>query len=437
MTKESWSSIPAVADLMAAKETWWRNPALRPFAEVAGTQEFGAADIDDAAARLDRFAPFIRKAFPETEAENGRIESPLREIAATKEGLKTLGAVPEGRLFLKMDSHLAVAGSVKARGGIYEVLKHTEEIAMSEGILTESDDYSKLADHRGLFAGYTVQVGSTGNLGLSIGITSAAVGYRVVVHMSNDAKQWKKDLLRSKGVEVKEYAGDYGKAVAEGRALSDADPRSYFVDDEHSSALFLGYAVAGRRLRDQLAAQGVAVDAEHPLFVYLPCGVGGAPGGIAFGLKQEFGDNVHCFFVEPVQCPCMIAGLATGEGENICVQDLGLSGLTEADGLAVGRPSGMVARMMRPLLSGCSTLDDPRLFDLLRVLHGCDGVFIEPSSCAALAAYQDMARFDGAADYIARHGLAEKMANATHIAWATGGRLVPEEIRADYLAKKL
>lgn len=432
---ESRYEIPVVADLVAAKETFWCNDSLRPFGAVE--QELGKADIADAAARLQRFAPFIQKAFPETAEAQGIIESPLREIAETKEGMKTLGAVPEGRLFLKMDSHLAVAGSVKARGGIYEVLKHTEEIAFAKGLLQEGDDYAKLVEYRDVFAGYTVQVGSTGNLGLSIGISSAAVGYRVVVHMSNDAKQWKKDLLRSKGVEVKEYAGDYGKAVAEGRALSDADPKSYFVDDEHSIALFLGYSVAGKRLRAQLDEQGVIVDAEHPLFVYLPCGVGGAPGGIAFGLKQEFGDHVHCFFVEPVQCPCMIAGLATGEGENICVQDLGLSGVTEADGLAVGRPSGMVTRMMKPLLSGCSTVEDRRLFDALRVLHERDGIFIEPSSCAALAAWQDMARFEGAKAYVERHGLTEKLPHATHIAWATGGSLVPEEIRKEYLVKKL
>lgn len=227
---ESRYEIPVVADLVAAKETFWCNDSLRPFGSVE--QELGKADIADAAARLQRFAPFIQKAFPETAKAQGIIESPLREIAETKEGMKTLGAVPEGRLFLKMDSHLAVAGSVKARGGIYEVLKHTEEIAFAEGLLQEGDDYAKLTECRDIFAGYTVQVGSTGNLGLSIGISSAAVGYRVVVHMSNDAKQWKKDLLRSKGVEVKEYAGDYGKAVAEGRALSDADPKSYFVDDE-------------------------------------------------------------------------------------------------------------------------------------------------------------------------------------------------------------
>ena len=427
-----------IRKLSRAEEVVWINPKKVPYSSVAGTEELTSADIEDASARLRRFAPLLMKIFPETADRGGVIESEISEISEMKKFLESsCGAdFKGGRLLLKRDSDLAVAGSVKARGGIYEVLKHSEDLAIEAGILTGyEDDYCKLAEPeaRAFFGQRKVQVGSTGNLGMSIGMMSAALGYQAIVHMSADAKQWKKDYLRAHGVTVIEYDGDYGKAVKQGRLESDADPMSYFVDDENSRDLFLGYAVAEERLKKQLKELQLTVDEDHPLFVYIPCGVGGAPGGVTFGLKQIWGDSVHVFFCEPVQACCMLLGLASGLHSGISVQDIGLTGKTHADGLAVGRPSGFVGGVIEPLISGEVTVEDGKLYDYMRALWDNEGIFIEPSSCAAFHGTAAMGNAEEIDAYIRQNDLEEKMKDASHIVWATGGKLVPESVREKFM----
>ena len=428
---------PVIERVAKAEEVIWFNPGLRCRDAAFEGISLTMADIDDAEARLRRFAPFIMLCFPETAGNGGIIESPLTEVEHMRQRLNGHGGGIGGRLLLKRDSDLAIAGSVKARGGIYEILKHTEEIALEKGLLSGyDDDYAKLAGNecRRVFSQYTVQVGSTGNLGLSIGISSAAIGFKVKVHMSADARQWKKDLLRSKGVEVIEYADDYSKAVAEGRKLSDADPMSYFVDDEKSVNLFLGYAVAASRLKKQLEEQGVVVDEQHPLIVYIPTGVGGAPGGVAYGLKRVYKNAVHCFFAEPTLCPSVLLGFATNLYENVNVHDFGIDGLTEADGLACASPSSFVTRIMTNLVSGECTVSDAKLYDFLRLLVETEGERIEPSSCAAFQGPVALCQAEGSVAYCQEQGLTpDRLNNATQIVWATGGRLVPEEIWDVYL----
>ena len=51
-----------------AKEVIWINPGLLDMKDAMKGQTLSMADIDDAERRWDRFAPFIKKAFPETEA---------------------------------------------------------------------------------------------------------------------------------------------------------------------------------------------------------------------------------------------------------------------------------------------------------------------------------------------------------------------------------
>ncbi|MCR5482111.1 MAG: D-serine ammonia-lyase [Clostridia bacterium] len=435
LTENDFEKTPVLKDIRDAKEVCWINPKFTDFTTAKAACDVTEADVEDAEERLKRCAPLIMECFPETKEAGGIIESPLKAVPKLQKLLGAKYGICEGKLLLKMDSHLAIAGSVKARGGIYEVLKHTEDLAIEAGIISGyEDDYTKIVSPkaREFFSKKLMQVGSTGNLGMSIGIMSAAIGYKAIVHMSADAKQWKKDLLRSRGVTVIEYEGDYGEAVKTGRKQSDENPDSYFVDDENSKNLFVGYAVSARRLKKQLDDMGIVVDADHPMFAYLPCGVGGAPGGIGYGLKLVFGDAVHFFFVEPTQAPCMLLGLASGKHSGICVQDVGLTGKTHADGLAVGRPSGFVGKVMEPMMSGEFTLDDWRIYDYMRDLQESENIFIEPSSAAAFQGPIFMKNAPSMQEYLKKHGLEDKLSDSIHIAWATGGNLVPPEVRSEF-----
>ncbi|WP_233843574.1 D-serine ammonia-lyase [Dyella sp. 2HG41-7] len=436
---EAWKqSHPLIGDLVALKETEWFNPAVRPAEEALPDVGLNEKNVREASARLARFAPYIARMFPQTAGAGGSIESPIRSAPRLKLALQQrYGIALPGHLWLKLDSHLPISGSIKARGGIYEVLQHAEELALKNGLLKIDDDYSKLDSEtsRAFFRRYRIAVGSTGNLGLSIGIMGATLGFQVTVHMSADARQWKKDKLRAHGVTVIEHAADYSAAVVEGRKQAAQDPACHFIDDENSKHLFLGYAVAAERLKTQWTEAGIVVDAEHPLFVYLPCGVGGGPGGVAFGLKLAFGDAVHCIFAEPTHSPCMFLGVYTGLHDDVSVQDFGIDNVTAADGLAVGRASGFVGKAMQRLIDGYYTISDTELYALLALMEREEGIRLEPSACAGIPG---MARVLAHAQNIYRQRFnmhPATLAKATHLAWATGGSMVPEEEMALYVSK--
>ncbi|MCL6570914.1 MAG: D-serine ammonia-lyase [Bacillus sp. (in: Bacteria)] len=436
--KEWEEKYPLMSKIISTDEVFWTNSKYEKFTDAIKKISLSEKDVEDAEERLNRFAPYIAKVFPETQKTNGIIESPIVPIPNMQSNIaKTYNQEILGQLLLKCDSHLAISGSIKARGGIYEVLKHAEDLAIENNMLTIKDDYSIMDSDkfREFISKYSIAVGSTGNLGLSIGIMSAQLGFKVFVHMSADAKQWKKDLLRSKGVTVIEYESDYSKAVEEGRKQAEADPNMYFIDDENSTNLFLGYAVAAYRLKKQLEEINVVVDENHPLFVYLPCGVGGGPGGVTFGLKLVFKDNVHCFFAEPTHSPCMVIGLMTGMHDKVSVQDFGIDNFTDADGLAVGRASGFVGKTLENLISGSFTVNDEQLYILLSMLSDSENIKLEPSALAGMHGPIQLFRDEAGQKYIENNNLKNKIKNVTHIAWATGGSMVPKDVMETYYKK--
>ena len=154
-------------DLIALKESTWFNPAIAPTAQALADVGLNAQDVQEASARLQRFAPYLKAVFPDPAASNGIIESPLKPLDQLRQTLIQENALEHvGALWLKADSELPISGSIKARGGIHEVLKHAEDLALEAGLITLTDDYSQLDSEqaRTFFSQYSIAVGSTGNV---------------------------------------------------------------------------------------------------------------------------------------------------------------------------------------------------------------------------------------------------------------------------------
>ena len=124
----------------------------------------------------------------------------------------------------------------------------------------------------------------------------------------------------------------------------------------------------------------------------------------------------------------MLLGLCTGKHQNISMADLGIAMNTAADGLAVGRASGFVGRLIEPFLSGCYTLEDRRLFRMLSQLYDTEGIALEPSALAGMYGPVCVEKDPAFAQY--RGNL-----QATHLVWATGGSMVPEEEMLRYICR--
>ncbi len=119
---------------MAKADTvFWENTKWQ---KKARTELFSMKEVEDAEETLKRFSSYLIVAFPELAKSGGLIESAIKEIPAMKEALEQkYHLLIAGRFLLKCDNTLPISGSIKARGGIYEVLKHAERLAIAHGKL--------------------------------------------------------------------------------------------------------------------------------------------------------------------------------------------------------------------------------------------------------------------------------------------------------------
>jgi len=116
---------PIIQQLIHAETVVWMNPNQSPVesANLSLTSE----DVFAAEQLLRRFQPYFEREFGIPLGQLGILESPLEEISDFQRAREysTNAKIP-GNLYLKCDHDLPIAGSIKARGGFYEVLQYAE-----------------------------------------------------------------------------------------------------------------------------------------------------------------------------------------------------------------------------------------------------------------------------------------------------------------------
>ncbi|MCL1888911.1 MAG: D-serine ammonia-lyase [Desulfovibrionaceae bacterium] len=424
--KEWLAFFPQIGSLAAGKPVLWNNNHGMAAGSALSGSGFTPQDVEDASLRLRRFTPFLGKVFPDMDQDRAFTASPLRESPAILETLTSLYHLPAcANILFKLDNQLPFSGSVKDRGGVYEVLKLAESLAIYAEKLKWTDDYSRLVEPemREFYSQFGLSIISGSSLGLAAGLAGKALGFRAMAHISASTERWKKEALRAGGIELTEHQSGYEEMLKSAYETAQKDAHCFLISEPASSRdMLLGYAIAGFELKEQLAAQGIEVNAAHPLYVYLPCSSGLEASGLCLGLKFAFLNDVRCFLAEPVYAPVVSLGLGTGLFDHVSTREIGLDGKSIACAMAYDRPSKLTCQVLRNILDGCVTVDDKVLLRLLALLRKYEQIKVEPAAVAGLAAYI----------VVGYSGQGRRFEHGTHVVWFNSGGLMPEEAIQEY-----
>lgn len=106
-----------LAAIKGEAELFWNNAELLPTKAANKKTKYSLEDIQEAEARLQRFSSFIREVYPETEENEGIIESEITAVPNMKARLdEKYNTSLSGSFYLKRDDQLPISGTVKARG---------------------------------------------------------------------------------------------------------------------------------------------------------------------------------------------------------------------------------------------------------------------------------------------------------------------------------
>ncbi|MEI7503622.1 MAG: hypothetical protein WCJ61_10100, partial [Paludibacter sp.] len=113
--------------LQVQKTVFWFN-------DITNKYSIDKKSLNLAAENWSKFKPLLKALFPEINSFTGEICSEITHLQVMEKYMWDNFGL-NGELWLKRDDTLPLAGSIKARGGVYEVLVFAEKLAIREGFL--------------------------------------------------------------------------------------------------------------------------------------------------------------------------------------------------------------------------------------------------------------------------------------------------------------
>ena len=225
---------------------------------------------------------------------------------------------------------------------------------------------------------------SAGNHAISLAYSARILSTTAVVVMPKTANAYRVQVCRDMGATV-ELVENVHEAFDRAAVIQQREGRT-FVHPYEGPKTALGTASVGMELVDQLAAEGVTLDA-----VLVAAGGGGLSGGVACAVKQ-MSPTTAVYVVEPEGADSLHRSFLSGSPQSI------ESVRTIADSLGAPRAEPYSFALNRRFADEVVLVSDAQIRDAMRLLFRSAKLVVEPAGAAALAAlmFPLRARLDGA-----------------------------------------
>ena len=218
-----------------------------------------------------------------------------------------------------------------------------------------------------LGSGARVVAASAGNHGLSVAWAAEKLGIEATIVVAETASPVKVEAIRRFPATLVVHGADYDEAEA--HALSLVGDGARYVSPYNDRDVIAGAGTIGLELLDELGSE---------LTIVVPVGGGGLAAAIGL-VAAPAGARVVGVVAEA--SPAMRAALAAGEAVPVPVRE------TLADGLAGNiEPGSVTIPLCSRLLDDLVAVSEEELADAMRFLARAEGLVVEGSGAAAVAA---------------------------------------------------